>query len=68
MTEDDLRVAILKQRKLFGSQKELAEAIGISEQNLNRFICGQPVRFRAMQEAIGGHVAMVRVLKPDIEL
>lgn len=68
MTEDDLRVAILKQRKLFGSQKEMADALGVSEQNLNRFVCGQGVRFRKMQEAIGAHIVTVTMLKPDIEL
>jgi hypothetical protein len=56
-------------RKLFGTQKEMAAAIGVSEQNLYRFISGgQSIHFRKMQDAIGAHIAMVRVLKPDIEL
>jgi DNA-binding Xre family transcriptional regulator len=70
VTEDDLRLMLLKQRKLFGSQQELARAIGVSEQNLYRFISGvqKSLHMRKMQEAVGAHVVTVRMLKPDFEL
>lgn len=70
MSEDDLRLMLLKQRKLFGSQRALAQALGVSEQNLYRFIGGvqKGIHFRKMQDAIGAHVVTVRMLKPDIEL
>jgi hypothetical protein len=53
VTEDDLRLALLKQRKLFGTQKEMAKALGVSEKNLGRFITGkQGIRMHKMLEAL----------------
>jgi DNA-binding transcriptional regulator YdaS (Cro superfamily) len=65
MTEDDLRLALLKQRKLFGTQKEMAKALGVSEQNLGRFITGkQGIRMHKMLEALGLECATVTVIRP----
>lgn len=70
MNEDDLRLMVLRLRKLYGSQKALAQAIGVSENNLSRFVAGKQTsfHFRRMQEALGAHITTVRIIKPDIEL
>lgn len=69
MTEDDIRLALLKQRKLFGTQQEMAKALGMSEQNLGRFMTGkQGLGMHRLLKALGLEVVTVRVLKPKAEL
>lgn len=67
MTDEDIRRALLKQRKLFGTQKELAAAIGVSEQALGRFMTGRQRctdRHSKIFQALGLEVATVRVIRP----
>lgn len=72
MTENDIRRALLKQRKLFGTQKALAESLGMSEQNLYRFLAGKQGLVgnggHKLLQALGIEPEIVRVLKPEIEL
>lgn len=72
MTDEHIRMALLKQRRLFGTQKALAEALGMSEQNLYRFLAGKQGLVgnggHKLLQALGLEPAMVRILKPEIEL
>lgn len=72
MTEDAIRLVLLKQRKLFGTQKALAEAMGMSEQNLYRFLAGrqglQGNGGHKLMQALGLEAAMVKVIRPKEEL
>lgn len=71
MTNDDLRRALLLQRRLFGSQTALADAMGVSPQALSQFLKRRnaiPRDDSQILKAMGLHVEVERVLKPDEKL
>lgn len=65
MTHDDLRRALLLQRRLFGSNEEMAAAIGVSGSALSHFL-GRRNCTRSdsrIVQALGVEVAVERVVK-----
>jgi DNA-binding transcriptional regulator YdaS (Cro superfamily) len=69
LTDEHIRLALLRQRSLFGSQQAMARALGVSEQNLGRFLTGKQGIMTArgrgkLIRALGLEVERVLVLKP----
>jgi methylphosphotriester-DNA--protein-cysteine methyltransferase len=69
VTENDIRILLLRQVALFGGKEALADALGMSKQNLHRFLNGtQGLRHHKVLDALGLETAMVRVLKPKTDI
>jgi hypothetical protein len=67
VTENDIRIMLLRQAALFGGKEALADALGMSKQNLHRFLNGtQGLRHRKVLDALG--VTYVKTLGPKEEL
>lgn len=75
MTENDVRILLLRQVSIFGTKKQLASELGISTQNLHRFLAGKQgcanghgERCAKIIQALGLEPVMVQVLKPKEEI
>jgi hypothetical protein len=54
VTENDIRIMLLRQAALFGGKEALADALGMSKQNLHRFLNGtQGLRHHKVLDALG---------------
>jgi hypothetical protein len=76
LNSDDIRRLLFQQRKLFGTEKDLAAALGMSRQALNAFVnrkrCSHHECPSKIYEALGlkreTKTVTVTVLRPKEEL
>lgn len=73
MNAEDIRRALLKQRRIFNTQAELAGALGVSNQALSQFLSRKGIAPRGdcqILRAMGLHTERVTqtVIEPDEKL